>query len=107
MLYRIPLASAPFFVAEICQFFLLCAVEHNRKNWVLIDSVNGAKASAIVYSVVETARQNGLNCYRYFEHLLTELPKLADENGTIDPGRLDPLLPWSDKLPELCRAPRR
>ena len=78
-----------------------------RKNWVLIDSVNGAKASAVVYSVVETARQNGLNCYRYFEHLLTELPELADENGNIDSGRLDPLLPWSDKLPELCRAPRR
>ena len=39
--------------------------------------------------------------------IFTELPELADENGNIDPGRLDPLLPWSDKLPELYRAPRR
>ena len=78
-----------------------------RKNWVLMNSVNGARASAIVYSIVETGKLNQLSCYNYFAHLLTELPKLCDENGTIDTDKLDPLLPWSDELPEQCRKPRR
>ena len=78
-----------------------------RKNWVLINSVKGAQASAVIYSLVETAKLNGLNVYRYLEHLLTELPELADENGNIDTEKLDPLLPWSDQLPAQCHKPRR
>lgn len=60
-----------------------------RKNWVLINSVRGARASAVIYSLVETARLNGLNVYRYMEHLLTELPKLADDKGNIDTEKMD------------------
>ncbi len=78
-----------------------------RKTWVLINSVRGARASAVIYSLVETARLNGLNVYRYMEHLLTELPKLADDKGNIDTEKLDPLLPWSDQLPAQCQKPRR
>ena len=37
-----------------------------RKNFVLIESDNGAKASAILYSLVETAKANQLNTYKYF-----------------------------------------
>lgn len=78
-----------------------------RKNWVIIDSVKGAQSSAAIYSIVETARLNNLNVFYYLEHLLTELPKLADEKGNIDTLKLDPLLPWSDQLPEKCRKPSR
>ena len=78
-----------------------------RKNWVLINSVRGARASAVIYSLVETAKLNGLSVYRYMEHLLTELPKLADDKGNIDTKKLDPLLPWSDQLPAQCHKPRR
>lgn len=78
-----------------------------RKNWVIIDSVKGAQSSAAIYSIVETARLNNLNVFYYLEHLLTELPKLADEKGNIDTSKLDPLLPWSDQLPEKCRKPSR
>lgn len=74
-----------------------------RKNWVLINSVRGARASAVIYSLVETAKLNGLNVYRYMEYLLTELPKLADDKGNIDTEKLDPLLPWSDQLPAQCQ----
>ena len=42
-----------------------------KKNWKLIDTVHGAKASAILYSIVETAKANDLNIYQYFKHLLT------------------------------------
>lgn len=65
--------------------------------------MRGASASAVIYSLVETARLNGLNVYRYMEHLLTELPKLADDKGNIDTEKLEPLLPWSDQLPAQCQ----
>ena len=80
-----------------------------RKNWVLINSVRGARASAVIYSLVETAKLNGLNVYRYMEYLLTELPKLVDDNdkGNIVTEKLDPLLPWSDQLPAQSQKNRR
>lgn len=70
-----------------------------RKNFVLIDSSNGAKASAIIYSLVETAKANQLNVYQYFELLLTEIPKhMEDKNLNF----LDDLLPWSSLVQEKC-----
>ena len=78
-----------------------------KKNWVLINSVKGAQASAIVYSISETAKLNSLNPYYYFNHLLSELPKLVDENGNIEPQQLEPLLPWSKELPAKCYKSRR
>lgn len=78
-----------------------------RKNWVIINTPRGAKASAIIYSIVETAKLNGLVPFHYFDHLLTEIPKLIDKNGNIDTAKLDQLLPWSETLPEICRKSRR
>lgn len=75
-----------------------------RKNWMFINTVKGAEASATVYSVVETAKANNPNVYKY---LFTELPKYRDENGNIDPSKLDPLLPWAAELPESVHKPRR
>jgi len=73
-----------------------------KKNWVMIDTIAGAKSSAIIYSIAETAKANNLKPYDYFEHLLTEIPKHLD-----DPDRsfLDDLLPWSPSLPANCRKP--
>lgn len=71
-----------------------------KKNWVLIDTIKGAEASAILYSLAETAKANGLKPYNYFKHLLTEIPKHMDDTEL---GFLEDLLPWSDKLPEDCR----
>lgn len=78
-----------------------------KKSWMFINSVKGARASAAAYTVCETARANGLNVYRYLEYILTELPKLADDDGNIDTSKLDHLLPWSDELPAQCHKPRR
>lgn len=75
-----------------------------RNNWKLIDTIDGAKASAIAYSIAETAKANNLNPYRYYEHLLTEIPKHMNDKNT---DFLDNLLPWSDKLPEICHAKRK
>jgi len=70
-----------------------------RKNFVLIESDNGAKASAMIYSLVETAKANNLNPYKYFELLLSELPQHMDDNNL---NFLDNLLPWSDRVQEEC-----
>ena len=43
-----------------------------KKNWVMIDTVAGAKSSAIIYSIAETAKANNLKPYEYFEYLLTK-----------------------------------
>ena len=71
-----------------------------KKNWVMIDTIAGAKASAIIYSIAETAKANNLNPFRYFEHLLTELPLHMDDKES---SFLEKLLPWSEDLPENCR----
>ena len=71
-----------------------------KKNWKLIDTVHGAQTSAILYSIVETAKANELNIYQYFKHLLTEIPKHMD-NTDLD--FLENLLPWSKQLPNICR----
>lgn len=44
------------------------------KNWVTIDSMNGAKASSVIYNIVETANANRLNVYQYLELLFSEMP---------------------------------
>ena len=73
-----------------------------KKNWVMIDTVAGAKSSAIIYSIAETAKANNLKPYDYFEYLLTEIPKHLDDT---DRNFLDDMLPWSPNLPANCRKP--
>lgn len=46
-----------------------------RKNWLFSDSVKGVKASANLYSLIETAKANGLEPYAYLRHVFAELPK--------------------------------
>ena len=72
-----------------------------------INTVRGAQASAIIYSITETARANNLNVYYYISYLLTELPKLIDKDGNIEQSMLEPLMPWSKSLPADCHSKRR
>ena len=71
-----------------------------KHSWHIIDSKNGAEASAILYSIAETAKANGLKPYEYFKYILEEILKHQD-----DPLKdyIEGLLPWSDALPEICR----
>ena len=70
-----------------------------RANWHIIDTIHGAEASAVIYSLVETAKANNLKIYEYLKHLLTEIPKHIDDTSM---DFLEDLLPWSEKLPEEC-----
>ena len=68
----------------------------------MIESSRGANTSAILYSLVETAKANDLNTFEYFNLLLTEIPKHMDDKNL---RFLDDLLPWSPKVQSEC--PRR
>ena len=71
-----------------------------RKNWLFADTVNGAKASAVAYSIISTAVANGLNPYQYLKHLFTHLPTVL----TKDPDAvLSPYYPWADDVQENCK----
>ena len=71
-----------------------------KKNWEMIDTINGATSSAIIYSIAETAKANNLKPYEYFEYLLTEIPKHMEDT---DSSFLEDLLPWSPNLPANIR----
>ena len=68
-----------------------------KKNWQVIDTISGARSSAIIYSIAETAKANNLKPYDYFEYLLKVIPEhMEDKNRDF----LEDLLPWSPNLPE-------
>ena len=64
-----------------------------RKNWLFSNSVDGANASAVVYTMVEMAKAHGLNIYGYLKFLLEHRP---DKDMTDE--QLADLAPWSEKL---------
>ena len=71
-----------------------------RKAWLFADSPAGARASGIVYTLVETAKLNHLDVFGYLCYLLESLPELDHRNH---PELLEAYLPWSETLPESCR----
>lgn len=75
-----------------------------KKNWQMIDTISGAKASAIIYSLAETAKANNLKPYEYFEYLLSVISEHMEDTDT---GFLEDLLPWSESLPENIRKPKQ
>jgi transposase len=68
-----------------------------RKAWLFSNTPTGAKASSVMYSIMETAKDNGLHPFRYMEFLLETLPNAKSSD-------LESLLPWSETLPERCRV---
>ena len=72
----------------------------HRKNWLFADSVKGAKANAIMYSIIETAKTNKLNINKYIRYLLEELPQLEGEQTE---KAIEKYLPWSKELPKEIR----
>ena len=61
-----------------------------KKNWQMIDTIHGAKSSAIIYSIVETAKANNLKPFDYVQYLLEEIPKHMNDK---DCSFLEDLLP--------------
>ena len=71
-----------------------------KKSWVLINSIRGADASAIIYSITETDKLNGLNPYDYLEQFRTVMPNIISPKKEDEPQKmpdrseLEKLLPW-------------
>ena len=72
-----------------------------RKNWLFSDTVKGAQSSAIVYTLVETAKANGLDPYAYLLRLLKELPYLGRNPSQND---LDIFMPWHPAIQAACSS---
>ena len=66
-----------------------------RKGWLFADTPQGAEASAIIYSLMETAKANNLRLDDYLLHLLSILPERAEQSKDFE---IEDLLPWSEEM---------
>ena len=73
----------------------------HKHAWKLIDSIDGAQSSAIIYSITETAKANNLNPFRYLKYILTVMKEHQEDT---DYRFMEELLPWSEQLPEICKS---
>ena len=71
-----------------------------RKNWLFSDTPKGADASARVYSLIETAKANGLDPFTYLSLLLKYMP---DWDHTEE--MLENMMPWSDFIRQQSSKP--
>mgnify|MGYP005815878133 CR=1 FL=1 len=72
-----------------------------RKNSLFSDSIAGAEASALIFSIINTAAANNLDAYKYLEYIFRNLP---NSNFAQDPSVLKEYLPWTDKVQLECRV---
>ena len=68
-----------------------------RKNWLFCNSQKGARSSSVIYSMIETAKENGLKPFEYLEYIFQELPNMTA-------SFLDDILPWAEGLPDRIKA---
>lgn len=103
-------ASSSMYKAQV-DYYVVMLIDNNRtkpsiKTFVIgrklnfLEYTTSAQASAIVYSVVETAKENGLNPFDYLTYLFEMLLNIDTEDTDI----LDQLLSWSSPLPETCHV---
>lgn len=71
-----------------------------RRNWLFSYSKSGAEASAVVYSIVETAQANGLVPFMYLNYLFERLPNITTK-------QMPDCLPWSSEVQRICRIPTK
>ncbi len=71
-----------------------------RKNWLFSGSPEGAKASAAVYSIIETAKANDINPYNYLLYIFKYMPGVRFEE---EPEWLEDFLPWSPGVQAFCK----
>ena len=71
-----------------------------RKNWEFSAAVKGAEASAAAYSIIETAKANGLDCRKYLTYLFEKLSQLAFRSK---PDLFERFLPWQPEIQENCK----
>ena len=75
-----------------------------RGNWMFCNTPKGANASAVIYSILETAKENNLKPINYLTYIFEKMPNI---NFKDNPEFLNDLLPWSNKLPEDCKQQKK
>lgn len=70
-----------------------------RKNWLFSNTPNGARSSAIIYSLLITAKLNKLKPYDYLVYMFKKLQALREHNN-YTPEDIEPYMPWSDSIPD-------
>lgn len=71
-----------------------------RKNWLFSQSFEGAKATAIIMNLLETAKRHGLNSEKYISYLLDRLP---NEETLAKREVLEAYLPWAKEVQTNCQ----
>ena len=66
-----------------------------RKNWLFCDTPDGAVASEMVYTIIETAKASGVNIYHYLCYLLEQCP-----SNQSSEEELESLAPWNEEVQE-------
>ena len=72
-----------------------------RRNWMFSNTPSGAKASCIIYSIVETAKMNHLDPYEYLKYVMEKYPR---DHAAL-PEEIEEFLPWSKSIPEYVKQP--
>lgn len=72
----------------------------SRRDFLFCITPRGARASAVTFSLTESAKENDLKPFEYLEYLLKELPNASTDD-------LDKFMPWSQSIPQHCRTPKR
>ena len=84
-------------IGWICGYLALCI---GRKNWLFSNCPRGAKANAIVYSVIQSAKTNGLDTYKYLAFLLRMLPAA---NESKDSNTQERYALWVNLAMDACK----
>ncbi len=95
----IHLAPSPAMIS----IFSCSSGERARQNWLFADQPIGAQTSAIIYSLVETAKLNGVNPYYYLRYVLEKMSSLPSLEE-LDESTLEDLMPWSVQLQDAIKA---
>ena len=74
-----------------------------RNNWLFFNSEYGAKSGADMYSLIVTAKENGLKAYDYLEYIFEKLPNINIE----DSEELEKIMPWSKELPSSIKKTQK
>ena len=73
-----------------------------RKNFLFCDTPKGAEASAVVYSMVESAKTNGVEPFAYLQRVLVELPYPVKSPSHEE---LEAFMPWAPGIQKDCKIP--
>ena len=75
----------------------------SRKNFLFCKTQRGANACAVIFSIVETAKENSLNPFEYLKYLFEKMPNIDILNDEV----FSQLVPWAADLPESVKVPKK